>query len=124
MPNLSAFRVGGTIGGTNNTEICQQSHSNTTTTWYNIAVGDFVGSKYNRVAGNNLTPSNSVDIGNGASAMVDAQTNQIVIGDSAIGSGSLGNTTIITHSSQRQHTRQQSSQPPRGSLQCYKQSDG
>lgn len=66
----------------------------------NVALGNTAGYYYNGTTGNNLTPSNSVYIGNGTSPLADAQTNQIVIGDSAIGAGSntvtLGHTTIVT----------------------------
>ena len=48
----------------------------------------------------NYIGTNSLFIGNGTQALADGQTNQIVIGDSAIGAGSntvtLGNTSIVT----------------------------
>ena len=66
----------------------------------NIGVGRAAGRYYNGGAGDNTTPSNSIYIGNSTSALANGQTNQIVIGDSAIGAGSntvtLGHTTIVT----------------------------
>ena len=86
--------------GANNTSVGYNALQRNSTGGSNTAVGYQAGYYYNGVTGNNLTPSNSVYIGNNTSALADGQTNQIVIGDSAIGAGSntatLGNTSIVT----------------------------
>jgi len=86
--------------GANNTSVGYNALQRNSTGGSNTAVGYQAGYYYNGVTGNNLTPSNSVYIGNNTSALADGQTNQIVIGDSAIGAGSntatLGNTAIVT----------------------------
>ena len=86
--------------GANNTSVGYNALMRNSTGGSNTAIGYAAGYYYNGTTGNNLTPSNSVYIGNGTSPLADAQTNQIVIGDSAIGAGSntvtLGNTSIVT----------------------------
>lgn len=73
------------------------SMSNNTTGTQNVSIGNSSGSLVS--AGSALTnPSLSVFIGYGSRALSDSQTNEIVIGHSAIGAGSntatLGNTSI------------------------------
>ena len=63
----------------------------------NNAIGYNAGRYITGGSVSNYVGTNSLFIGNGTQALADGQTNQIVIGDSAIGEGS--NTTVIGNSS-------------------------
>lgn len=73
---------------------------NHTTGNNNTALGTNAGRFISGGSVNLTNSSNSVFIGNAAYPLADSQTNQIVIGDSAVGLGSntvvLGNTSIVT----------------------------
>jgi hypothetical protein len=85
-----------TTTGGNNVSIGTNALVFNTTGSSNVAVGQSAGR--NIADGNNLTIINSsVFIGNGTRAAADNQTNQIVIGTSAIGLGS--NTTVLGNTS-------------------------
>jgi hypothetical protein len=86
------------ITGTSNSFFGRQSGLNNTTGSFNSFFGDSAG---RRIAnGSNLTiANNSVFVGTDTRANADNETNQIVIGHTAIGAGSntatLGNTSIV-----------------------------
>ena len=86
--------------GSNNTAIGYQVLFRNTTGSDNIAIGTNAGRYTSGPADNNATSSSSIYIGNTTGAFADGQTNQIVIGEGAIGAGSntvtLGHTTIAT----------------------------
>ena len=69
-----------------------------TTGTKNIGLGSYAGSNANSGSVPNRTGSNSIFIGSDTKANADGETNQIVIGDTAIGNGSntvtLGNDSI------------------------------
>jgi hypothetical protein len=67
-----------------------------TTGNYNVAIGYQAG-RYTSIPGNNTLPSNSIFIGYDSRPQLDSQSNQIVIGDQAIGNGS--NSITIGNSS-------------------------
>ena len=85
-----------TTGGTN-TAIGYGALQNNTTGTTNTAIGQSAG-RYISDGSNQTITNNSIFIGNNTKALADNQTNQIVIGDNAIGQGSnsvvLGNTSI------------------------------
>lgn len=85
--------------GSSNTSIGIQSFNSLTSGNANLALGNSSGQKISD--GNTLTSStNSIFIGRDTRANANSQTNQIVIGDTAIGLGSntvvLGNDSIAT----------------------------
>jgi hypothetical protein len=83
-------------GGQQQVVIGYESLGNNTTGNFNIAIGSQAGRTTN--VGDLVSSSSSIFIGYNTKALADAQTNQIVIGDQAIGLGSnsvvLGNTSI------------------------------
>ena len=82
--------------GTGNAALGYAALYQNTTGNYNIAVGVNAGRFIDGGANNTIT-SNSVFLGTNTKALADSQTNQIVIGDSAVGLGS--NTAILGNSS-------------------------
>jgi hypothetical protein len=88
-----------TTGGSNSAQGYAALYSNTTGN-YNSAQGVSAGRYIADGTTANATGSNSLFLGANTRALADGQTNQIVIGDSAIGLGSntvvLGNSSITT----------------------------
>ena len=86
--------------GENNIGIGKESLWNNRTGSHNIGVGLQAGKYIANGVGNNRIPQKSIFIGQDTRANADGQTNQIVIGDTAIGNGSntvtLGNNSIAT----------------------------
>jgi hypothetical protein len=84
-------------GGQQQVVIGYESLGNNTTGDFNISIGSQAGRFTN--VGNLTSSSSSIFIGYLSKALGDSQTNQIVIGDQAIGAGSntatLGNTSIV-----------------------------
>lgn len=89
---LGAYSMRSLSTGSNNTSVGSSSLSNNTTGDNNIAVGYNAGDLLSS-GSQNFTPSNSIFIGADTRAEGIGQTNQIVIGHEAIGTGS--NTTVI-----------------------------
>ena len=83
--------------GYSNAAIGVSALQNNTTGFNNAAIGSGAGSLISNGSNNTIT-NNSIFIGGDTRALADNQTNQIVIGNSAIGLGSnsvvLGNTSI------------------------------
>ena len=86
--------------GENNIGIGKESLWNNRTGSHNIGVGLQAGKYIANGVGDNRIPQKSIFIGQDTRANADGQTNQIVIGDTAIGNGSntvtLGNNSIAT----------------------------
>ncbi|MFA5161392.1 MAG: tail fiber domain-containing protein, partial [Elusimicrobiales bacterium] len=84
--------------GSYNTVVGVNAAAYNTTGAYNTVVGVNAGLLYGAGPGHNQTPSSSIYIGYEARPAADAETNEIVIGASAIGNGSntatLGNSSI------------------------------
>ena len=89
---LGAYSMKSLSTGSNNTSVGSSSLSNNTTGDNNIAVGYNAGDLLSS-GSQNFTPSNSIFIGTDTRAEGIGQTNQVVIGHEAIGTGS--NTTVI-----------------------------
>jgi hypothetical protein len=85
-------------GGSYNTALNRYSLGTNIDGDHNIGVGYQSGTYITNGVSSNTAPSNSIFIGNSTRAAADSQTNQIVIGDTAIGNGSntvtLGNDSI------------------------------
>ena len=81
--------------GSHNTASGHESLSKNTSGNYNIAYGYNAGN--NTIAGYNVAGNNSIFIGQNTKANANGESNQIVIGDTAIGNGS--NTVTIGNSS-------------------------
>lgn len=86
--------------GSNNSLLGRQALIYNTTGSFNVAIGSLAGMYLADGATANQTPSNSVYLGASIRALASSGTNEIIIGDSAIGLGSnsvvLGNDSIIT----------------------------
>jgi hypothetical protein len=86
--------------GTNNVGIGANALGTLTTGINNTAIGAVAGAFAGTTADDNTTSNTSVFIGAGTRPLANNQTNQIVIGNSAIGHGSntvtLGNSSIVT----------------------------
>jgi hypothetical protein len=97
---LGQATLGANITGTSNTAVGFAALFNLSTGGSNTALGNNAGRYISGGAVNLTNSSNSVFIGNAAYPLADSQTNQIVIGESAVGLGSntvvLGNTSIVT----------------------------
>ena len=87
------------IGSNFNTAVGNESLGNITTGFRNTAVGNEAGKFISDGTTANATAQNSVFIGDEAKAEANGQTNQIVIGQGAVGNGSnmvtLGNDSIV-----------------------------
>ena len=85
--------------GNQNTALGVRALLNNTVGSFNIAIGGFAANLIGSGT-NNTVSNNSIFIGANTRALNDNETNQIVIGDSAIGAGSntvtLGNVNVIT----------------------------
>lgn len=96
---LGEYAMRDTTIGSGNTAIGQQALGENIDGDNNVALG-FVAGRYVDGGGDNLQAINSVFIGRGTRANASGQTNQIVIGEGAIGLGSntvlLGNSSITT----------------------------
>lgn len=91
--------ISNTSGG-NNAAFGTNALSLNTTGLSNTAIGTQAGSWAGASAVNNTDSTNSVFVGSNTRPLADGQTNQIVIGNGAIGHGSntvtLGNSSIVT----------------------------
>ena len=104
-PNTTGFQntafgvesLGRNTTGNNNTAIGNLSLLNNISGGSNIAVGNSAGRHIADGTTANTITNNSIYIGENTRALADNQTNQIVIGHSAIGLGS--NTTVLGNSS-------------------------
>lgn len=83
--------------GSENTCIGAASLANNFTGSYNVAIGHRSGQNYGGGNGVNTNGSNNIFIGKETDPLLDGDTNEIVIGNGAIGNGS--NTTTIGNSS-------------------------
>jgi hypothetical protein len=86
--------------GAINTTVGVRTLLNNTTGSFNVAIGGFAANYVGSGTVLNTISNNSVFIGANTRALNDNETNQIVIGDAAVGAGSntatLGNTSITT----------------------------
>jgi hypothetical protein len=97
---LGHFALRNSTTGDFNISLGKNSLSSNTTGGSNIALGINSGKYIANGTTANETPSQSIFIGSNTGANADAQTNQIVIGNGAVGNGSntvtLGNDSVAT----------------------------
>lgn len=87
----------GNSSGNDNVSLGYQSGTNLTAATSNVIIGSQAGVSFGAIASPLTTPTNSIFIGANSRALTNGNTNEIVIGRSAIGNGS--NTVTIGNSS-------------------------